>query len=581
MKRSTEITRKMLALAAPYKRDLSIAAAASLTLVAAEVVTPWILRDLTTRLEVRGETVTVGLLARFAVMLVGAYLIQALCRFCSNYPAHRAAWRLVPRLRSDLYNHMQNLSPGFFASQQTGQLMSRVVNDTDKLEQLLAHIIPQMASSALTFAAVLTLLLIIDPFLTLLVFLPMPVLGAGGWIFVKKIRPMFARAQGFLGDFNGALQENLSGVKEIQSFGQQDGEYGKISRLAAVYSNQILRALRTSALFHSSSGFLTSAVEVIVVVYGGWMAVQGRMAIGDILAFVLYLNLFYQPIKTVAQLLEDFQSAYAGAERVFEIMDTPGDVQDAPDAKPLPPAVKGDIRLDAVSFNYEAGEQHVLKSVDLEIPAKSVTAIVGPTGVGKTTVINLLMRFYDPTGGRVLIDGHDIKHVTLESLRRNVSVVMQDIFLFNGTVMENIRYSKPDASEDEIIGAARAAHIHDFIIGLPGGYGTVVGERGLRLSGGQKQRLSIARAILRDCPILILDEATSAVDAETEAHIQMAIDGLAGGGGRTIIVVAHRLSTVRRADRIIVLEDGLVIQQGSHDELIKQDGLYKTLCENQ
>ncbi|MCL2084900.1 MAG: ABC transporter ATP-binding protein, partial [Oscillospiraceae bacterium] len=408
--------RKMFALAKPYGRDLICAAAASLTLIAAGVVAPWLLRDLTTRLELR-DGVTGGLLLAYALWLAAAYSVQAVCRYFSSYLSHRAAWRLVPRLRADLYNHMQYLSPGFYSTRQTGQLMSRVVNDTEKLEQLIAHVIPELATSVLTFIAVLILLLMINPLLTLFVLLPVPLLGAGGWLFAKKIRPMFSKAQSLLGDFSGALQENISGVKEIQSFGRQGGEYRKISGLASAYSAEILRALRTSALFHSSTGLLTSAGTLIVVSLGGWLAMQGRLAIGDILAFVLYLNMLYQPIQAMAQLLENFQSAYAGAERVFEIMDAASDVRDEPGARPLQ-AVKGDIRLESVSFNYESGDQHVLRLVDLEIPAKSFVAFVGPTGVGKTTVINLLMRFYDPTGGRVLIDGHDIRHVTLESLRR-------------------------------------------------------------------------------------------------------------------------------------------------------------------
>ena len=505
-----------------------------------------------------------------AVVLTALYLLRVLFRFLSNYLAHKAAWYLVGDLRTKTYDKLEHMHLGYFHDKQTGDLMSRVVNDTRDFELLYAHIIPESITNLVTFAGVLLMLLIINWKLALITCAPIPLILISGVIFAKKVRPYFRISQKKMGELNGKLQDNLSGIHEIQSFGREEYETGRVNDRNFEHVHAMLQALKISAVFHPSVEFISSLGTILVVAFGGLLAYRGGLEVEDIVAFLLYLSLFYGPVTGLANLLESMQQSMAGAERVLFILDAPYEIQDKPDAGELKD-VKGEITFDHVSFSYSE-DVPVLKDVSFTCMPGKMLALVGPTGVGKTTLTQLISRFYEPTGGRILVDGKDIRDVTMESLRKNISPVLQDTFLFNGTIAENIGYARPDAGMEEIRAAAKAANIDDDIMAMPDGYDTQVGERGLRLSGGQKQRVAIARAVLRNSPIIILDEATASVDVETEQQIQKAIAGIAGT--RTIIAIAHRLSTIRNADQILVIEDGKVTESGTHDELVALGGSY-------
>lgn len=571
-----KICLRLLKSAREYWKYLIIAMLAILGLTISQLYAPWVVRDLT-NLAMNGDRDIAAKSLRMGISLLAVYILQAACQYIRQYLTHYAAWNFVADMRIKVYDKLQQLSLKYYNDKQTGQLMSRIINDTSEIEVLVAHAAPDLIVNLLIFVSVAIMLFIINMKLAVVSLVSIPFLVLMSLFYSKKVLPKFRARQKVIGELNGTLQDNLAGMKEIQAFNQQKTEKKKVSYLAKEHASMTLRALKMGAVYHPFVQFFSSMGTVFVIAYGGYLASKGEVPIADIIAFIMYLGIFYQPVTTLARVNEDMQTAIAGSERVYEVLDEDSTVKEKENAAELRD-VKGNIEFRDVSFKYNDNAD-VLKNINLKINSGEIVALVGPTGVGKTTLISLLNRFYDPTEGNIFIDSVNIKDVTIKSLRNSTSIVLQDVFLFNGTVAENIAYGHKDATMEQITAASKAAKAHEFIEKLEDGYNTYIGERGIRLSGGQKQRISIARAVLRDKPILILDEATASVDVETEKLIHEAMDVIMKN--RTTILIAHRLSTVKKADKIVVLNEGAIEETGTHDELMLANGLYSRLAQIQ
>jgi ATP-binding cassette subfamily B protein/subfamily B ATP-binding cassette protein MsbA len=542
---------------------------------------PWLIRDLVRIIAAEsqggGWKEAVGPVSWLTLGLVASFLLRAAFLFLMGYVAHIVAWSYVRDLTVALYEHLQRQSLGYYGDRQTGELLTRLSKDTADMEPFMAHDVPDIIVNVSMLLGISAILFSLDPALAALTLVPLPLLAFFVVRFSDRMHEAFTRAREHYGALCALLQDNLSGMKEIQVFSREAREKRRVRGQAQRHTRDRLKANKLEALWTPGIEVIAGAGTVIVAWFGGRAALQGTLPVEDLVAFVLYLGLFYQPLRLLARTSEGFQEARTGAQHVWEVLDVQPDVVDPPEGVDSG-RVRGQIHFEGVDFEYES-DLPVLNNVSFEIKPGQTLALVGPTGAGKSTIVSLIPRFYDPKRGRVLIDGIDISEMRLASVRRNVSMVLQDTFLFAGTVKENLRFGNERASDEEIVAAAKAANAHSFIEALPRGYDTRVGERGVRLSGGQKQRLSIARAILNDAPILILDEATSSVDTQTEEEIQKALHELMQE--RTAIVIAHRLSTVRHADLIAVLEGGSIVELGTHEHLMRCKGLYCNLYDRQ
>ncbi len=562
-------------LAKKYSKLILLTTLTMLGLVGAQLLIPWIIRQLIDRLTTQPlDQGTIDFITRISVIALIIFVARAVMQFIRSYAAHIAGWGVVSDARRMIYEHMQKLSLRFYEDKQTGQLMSRIINDTDLFERMIAHALPDVIVNGITLIGVIAILLSMNVNLTLLTLIPIPLIIFALIGYSKLVRPAFKTRQQSLGELNAVLNDSLSGIREVKAFAREEDELDKVDDKIQLVLHKNLRALKLMAIFNPIFDFAAGIGQLLVIFFGARMAIAGTLSIADLVAFFLYLDSFYTPVRSLGNSMEAVQESLAGFERIAEILTVTPEIASPAEPHIFLEPIKGNVRFENVHFSYKQDEE-VLTAINLDIPAGSTVALIGPTGVGKTTLVSLIPRFYDVIEGKVSIDGVDVREIELDQLHQSVSMVLQDVFLFHGTIRENILFGKPDATEKEMIRAAEIANASEFIDHMPNGYDTLIGERGVKLSGGQKQRLSIARAVLKDSPILILDEATSSVDTETELMIQQALERLIKG--RTTIIIAHRLSTVRNADRIVALEGTGIVEAGTHEELVARKGLYYKL----
>ena len=513
--------------------------------------------------------------AFFGVMgcLLAAYLLRAGMYYIVTYLGHMMGVLIEADIRRDLFGHMQNLSFSFYDKNRTGQLMSRATTDLFEITELAHHGPEDLFISVITLGGAFCLMLTIQWKLALIVFAVVPLFVIFTIFQRRRMMKASVQVKQNMAGINGQLESSISGMRTAKAFANEEQENRKFQQSNNQFKGAKRDYYKAMATYMAGLEFALPAMNVLTITAGGWFILQGEMDYIDLITFALYISTFLTPVRKLAAFVEQFLNGMAGFKRFVELMRVEPAVQDAPDAVDMDTA-RGDILVDDVSFSYEDGET-VLDHVSIHIPQGETVAVVGPSGGGKSTLCQLIPRFYDVTGGRILVDGTDVRHLTQQSLRQNIGIVQQDVFLFAGTIYDNIRYGKPDATQEEIMEAAKRAEIYDDIMAMPDGFQTYVGERGVMLSGGQKQRVSIARIFLKNPPILILDEATSALDSVTEARIQSAFDELAKG--RTTLIIAHRLSTIRNAHRIIVVDDNRIVEEGTHQELLQSGGEYAQL----
>ncbi len=545
------------------------------TLSAAVALTiPLVVRYVTSTLIYLPADEIIRQITYIGIGLAALLAIDCYSRFFIGNYGHVMGAKMEYDMRAELFGHMQKLSFSFYDDAKVGQLMSRITSDLFDITELLHHGPENIILSVLKIAGAFVILVNINGWLALAAFAVLPFMFAFAFLLNKKMRRAFRNNRIKIADINAQIEDNLSGIRVVKSFANEDIENEKFR----VGNDGFLAAKKNSyhymGSFQAGVGVFTTMIQVSVILVGTVLIAYGRVDMTDLVTFLLYIGVFTDPIRTLVDFTEQFQNGYTGFERFQEIMNIRPDIEDAPDATPIG-TVKGEIEFDNVSFQYKDNQENVLNHINLKVPAGAYMALVGSSGAGKTTLCSLIPRFYDVTGGRIMIDGKDIRSVTLKSLRDQIGMVQQDVYLFAGTIFENIQYGKPGATREEVIEAAKNANAHEFIMAFPDGYDTDIGQRGIKLSGGQKQRLSIARVFLKNPPILIFDEATSALDNESEKVVQDSLEKLAKN--RTTFVIAHRLTTIQNAEKILVLTEDGIAESGTHEELLAQGGLYEKL----
>ena len=555
----------------PYKAVFFIDLLCATIISAIDLAFPQLLRTLTKTLFAGAPGKIISALVPITIGLLVAYIIQTACRYYVTYAGHMMGARMERDMRKELFDQYEKLSFSYYDQNNSGQMMSKLVSDLFDISELAHHGPENLFISLIKIIGSFIFLFMINRMLAV----PMLILVVLMLVFSygqnKKMQETFMDNRRKIGDINSSLQDTLAGIRVVQSFANERIEQEKFNRSNENFLISKDANYRCMGSFMSGNAFFQGMMYLVTLVFGGFLIAHGRMEASDLAMYALYIGIFISPIQILVELTEMMQKGLSGFRRFLEVVETEPDIVDAADAKPLK-NVKGNVCYEDVSFHYSDDDTSVLSHVSFEIPAGKSIALVGPSGSGKTTICSLLPRFYDVTEGRVTIDGNDVRKLTLESLRSQIGLVSQDVYLFGGSIKDNIAYGKPDATMDEIVDAAKKANIHDFIMELPDKYDTFVGERGTRLSGGQKQRISIARVFLKNPPVLILDEATSALDNESERFIQKSLEELAKD--RTTITIAHRLSTIRNADEILVVADCGIAERGTHEELLAQDGIY-------
>ncbi|NLC96813.1 MAG: ABC transporter ATP-binding protein [Erysipelotrichaceae bacterium] len=569
-----EYIKKFISYYKPYKMLFFMDMLCALTVAGISLIIPLITRHITNVVLVGDSSLMMSRIIKLGLLMLGLVVIEFICNYFITYKGHLMGVYMETDLRNELFEHYQKLSFSFYDNQKVGQLMSRLTNDLFPLTELYHHGPEDLVISIIKIVGAFIILINVNIQLTLLIFIFIPIMVVIVLFFFRKMKNASKVNKQVIGDINATIEDNLSGIRVVKSFTNEEDELEKFRVDNHRFIKSKGNAYKYMAGFHTSISLTSSLLNISVIVLGALFISKDKILLGDLLTYLLYINNLLEPIKKLINFTEQYNEGITGFERFMEMMEINPDIIDSKDAKSLLDA-KGRVRFNNVSFKYNDTDEYVLKNINLDVDEGEYIALVGESGVGKTTLCSLIPRFYDVSGGSITIDDINIKDVTLKSLRSNIGIVQQDVYLFAGTIMDNIRYGKPDASDEEIIKAAKLANAHDFISEFIDGYNTDIGQRGVKLSGGQKQRISIARVFLKNPSILIFDEATSALDNESEKVVQDSLELLSKN--RTTFVIAHRLSTIRNAQRIIVLSDDGIKESGTHEELLKKDGIYSHL----